>query len=918
MPESHRVITDQLLEAFLECKYKAKLRLLGRAGQLSDFEKHRTSQTQSHRMQAQAMLFPLLEDAPEPPPASPVTLDIPTLKLGKVRLPNVRLKVVNLAAKIDAIERVELASALGSFSYRPVQYSREVTPPVIARLLLAYRSILVGELQGAAPPYGVMLCGPSFDRRLFKLDALQGRVRELLRELAAQVEGGKETPLVLNSHCTVCEFRAACKEEALKADDLSLLGGIGRREVASYNQKGIFTVNQLSYTFRYRKPAKRAKHPAKPHQHALQALALRTQKVHLHGDFALPTAPTTVYFDIEGLPEQGFYYLIGALVVQDGKETHHTFWADGPAQQQSIFLQFSQLVASLPQCRLFHFGRYDSDAIKAMQGGVAEGQGLQLGRLLDGATNVLTVIHSHVYLPVHTNSLKAIAQYLGFRWTDGGASGVQSIIYRDTWDAGHDSSLKERLVAYNREDCLALKTVCDFISLATAARGKPDPPGAVGPPVVSTDDAAKRRSRFVVYGRATFALKDLERVSNCAYFDYQRERVFVRSDKKVARIIKRIKKKPRAPKPNQRIDLSCDTCVLCGSRDVKAGRETRRRLIDLRFSESGVRRWVVLYRARRYSCSACGRHFLPEGWPKYRGYFGENLAAWCVYQNIVCRQTMWQLKESVEELFAIRLPARRAYLFKKRVISRYRALSEELKQHILRSPVLCVDEGDVTLRKTKGYVWVFTAPDAVWYLYKDTRSGDFLKELLAGYSGVLVSDFYNAYDSIGCPQQKCLLHLLRDVNDDLKKNPYGEEFKSVASQFGAVLRRIVDTIDRYGLKKRHLHKHKHEAESFIASVGSRDFSSELALSYQKRFKKVSSKLFTFLDYDGVPWNNNSSEHAVKAFMKYKRTSDGLFSERTLNESLVMLSIFETCKLNGVKRLRFVLSGKTDIASILGE
>src|SRR5258707_13168222 len=81
------------------------------------------------------------------------------------------------------------------------------------------------------------------------------------------------------------------------------------------------------------------------------------QKVHLHGDFALPTAPVSVYFDIEGLPEQEFYYLIGALVVQDGKETHHAFWADGPAEQQSIFLQFSRLVAGgaprqpVPLCR---------------------------------------------------------------------------------------------------------------------------------------------------------------------------------------------------------------------------------------------------------------------------------------------------------------------------------------------------------------------------------------------------------------------------------------------------------------------------------------------------------------------------------------------------------------------------------------
>ena len=800
------------------------------------------------------------------------------------------------------------------------QEDRETVPcPFLsAKLLLAYRSILLGEVQGMVPSSGVMICGPNLEPRQVKLDALEGKVRELLKELAAQIEGMREAPLVLNSHCAICEFRSGCREEALKIDHLSLLGGISRKEIASYNQKGIFTVNQLSYTFRYRKPAKRVKHPTKPHQHALQALALRMQKVHLHGDFAPPTAPVSVYFDIEGLPEQEFYYLIGALVVQDGKETHHAFWADSPAEQQSIFLQFSRLVAGLAPCKLFHFGRYDSDAIKAMQSGLDEDAGRQMGTALGEATNVLTVIHSHVYFPVYRNSLREIAGYLGFRWTESEVSGIQSIILRDTWDASHDPALKERLVRYNSEDCQALKTVCDFVSLAVSARGKPEAPGAAGPSVVSTDDVARRRSRFVAYGRATFALKDLERVSNCAYFDYQRERVFVRTEKKVAKLVKRAKKKPPAHKPNQVIELTCEKCVLCGSPEIKAGRKVQRRLTDLRFSASGVKRWVVLYRARRYSCVACGRSFLPEGWPNYKGYFGDQLAAWCVYQNFVCRQTMYQVAESAEELFSIRVPARPAYLFKQRVISRYDSLHEKLKQHILKSSVLSIDEGDVTLTKTKGYVWVFTTHDAVWYLYKDTRSGEFLKELLAGYSGVLVSDFYNAYDGINCPQQKCLLHLLRDVNDDLKKNPYDDEFKSIASQFGVVLRRIIDTIDKYGLKRWHLHKHKREAEAFLASIDARTFSSELALTYQKRLKKVGSKLFTFLDYDGVPWNNNGAEHAVKSFMKFKRTSDGLFSERSLTEALVMLSILETCKLNGVKRLRFLLFGKTDLASVLGE
>jgi hypothetical protein len=65
--------------------------------------------------------------------------------------------------------------------------------------------------------------------------------------------------------------------------------------------KGIFSVKQLSYTFRPRRPAKRQKQQFH-HNFALQALALRENKVHVHGDpiFALPA--TQVYLDIEGLP----------------------------------------------------------------------------------------------------------------------------------------------------------------------------------------------------------------------------------------------------------------------------------------------------------------------------------------------------------------------------------------------------------------------------------------------------------------------------------------------------------------------------------------------------------------------------------------------------------------------------------------
>ena len=150
------------------------------------------------------------------------------------------------------------------------------------------------------------------------------------------------------------------------------------------------------------------------------------------------------------------------------------------------------------------------------------------------------------------------------------------------------------------------------------------------------------------------------------------------------------------------------------------------------------------------------------------------------------------------------------------------------------------------------------------------------------FKGVLVSDFYSGYESLPCKQQKCLVHLIRDMNDDLMGNPYDEEFKALAAEFGKLLRSIVDTIDRYGLKRRHLHKHKAEVARFFRDLAARVYRSELAEGYQKRFLKNEGRLFTFLDHDGVPWNNNTAEHAIKAFARFRELYDGQMGEEGLS------------------------------------
>lgn len=76
--------------------------------------------------------------------------------------------------------------------------------------------------------------------------------------------------------------------------------------------------------------------------------------------------------------------------------------------------------------------------------------------------------------------------------------------------------------------------------------------------------------------------------------------------------------------------------------------------------------------------------------------------------------------------------------------------------------------------------------EEVFYLYRNGREAGFLHELLFGFNGVLISDFYTGYDSLPCPQQKCLIHLIRDINEDLLKYPFDQELKGHGGAFWAV------------------------------------------------------------------------------------------------------------------------------------
>ena len=170
------------------------------------------------------------------------------------------------------------------------------------------------------------------------------------------------------------------------------------------------------------------------------------------------------------------------------------------------------------------------------------------------------------------------------------------------------------------------------------------------------------------------------------------------------------------------------------------------------------------------------------------------------------------------QLLGLRIDKPEFKMLKALMARYYEATQRKLLKRILSGHLLHIDETEVKPQTGKGYVWVFTTLEEVVFMYRPTREGNFLQELLRDFHGVLVSDFYSAYDSINCPQQKCLIHLIRDMNQELLNNPYDEELQSITQPFGALLRAVVETVDKHGLKRLYLQKDKQDVEDFFQGL----------------------------------------------------------------------------------------------------
>src|SRR5262249_34840017 len=104
------------------------------------------------------------------------------------------------------------------------------------------------------------------------------------------------------------------------------------------------------------------------------------------------------YLDMEGVPDEGFVYLIGMVVAQGDTEERYSFWADTKDQEMEICEQFLAVVGRYQDFLVFSYGSYERTFFKRMRKEAVRKDAVD--RVLDRLVNVLSLVYAHFYFPL--------------------------------------------------------------------------------------------------------------------------------------------------------------------------------------------------------------------------------------------------------------------------------------------------------------------------------------------------------------------------------------------------------------------------------------------------------------------------------------------------------------------------------------
>ncbi len=330
------ILTSQLFNAFLDCPTKCFLR-----------SRHVVSDANAYaewvRRREQLYVNEYVQHLADGGQNEMVTADAITGDIwatGWQAGVDVRVKTKDLDSHIQLVERIHNGNGPKLRELVPIRFTFRNKLTVNDRLMLAFDTFVLSQAFDQPFGHGKIIHGDDYSVTKLKTDTLHEKVKRLVSEIRSLLSSDSPA-LILNRHCSQCDFQVNCRRKAVEQDELSLLSGMSEKARNTFHDKGIDTISHLSFTYRPRRKPKHLHRKGEKYELSLKALAIREHKIYVVGSDRLEIEGTPVYVDVEGIPDRDLYYLIGVRV-NDGAETvQHNLWADSNnTNTQSWFAGF--------------------------------------------------------------------------------------------------------------------------------------------------------------------------------------------------------------------------------------------------------------------------------------------------------------------------------------------------------------------------------------------------------------------------------------------------------------------------------------------------------------------------------------------------------------------------------------------------
>lgn len=372
----------------------------------------------------------------------------------------------------DLLEARPGKSEFGDWQYVVYDVQRALELHDDQKFPLVFYSLILEKIQGVRPKEAYVI-DPQGGERSFLIGDFVDRFHVTRQEIERILSGEKPAPF-LKSGCKRTPWYSLCLDGAEGCNDVSLVYRLSQADQRRLYNLNIHTVSDLAAADG---DTLRSQLEDWPYDKIIrlqnQAKVLMSSQPLVLRKPILPTVANEVFLDIESDPTRDIDYLFGVLIrdTATGKSTYHPYIAEKPEDEGVAWKEFLDALAGWEDFAIYHYAAYERFVFDRLA-------------LRHGAPSVLTTkFHEHavdlhqkvvdtVVLPLYFYTLKDIAKYIGFQWSDPEAGGAESVVWYDQWLKTGDRVWLDRLKKYNEDDVQATLLLRDWIATLKPTKGR--------------------------------------------------------------------------------------------------------------------------------------------------------------------------------------------------------------------------------------------------------------------------------------------------------------------------------------------------------------------------------------------------------------------------------------------------------------